>query len=420
MQGLLYGVRPERWAPPDDIEQTARGLSRTPMVLKELDRPTLLPRRLGRGQDPPHRNLRVRRQDGLHGLRRRLRRQRAERLLHVPHRLRPRGRRRCRRGRPGGDHPRGGPAGRPQPVALVRATGHRPALRVVPGRATTACAGTSPGDRSRPASIPEPRRTHPAASPSTSPRTSRCSFRCPTGSATRWRFWPTPSPCRCIRSRVIRRRPAARSSSTAAAPSAPPSPPSSGPSTPTWRSWSSPASRPRPRWHGDWAPPWSTRSPSSSCSKRRRPGPAASSSASRAAACPMAHPGGFDVVYDTVGTAQTAEIGVRLLKARGHHGQERRARAGTLGMVAAVLQGDLLGRLQRLRRRGGRRHPHARDRPLPAAGRRGPCRPDGDADPHLPPRAVARRLRRAWRPRRRAAPSRWPSTSVERRRRPGA
>jgi threonine dehydrogenase-like Zn-dependent dehydrogenase len=32
---------------------------------------------------------------------------------------------------------------------------------------------------------------------------------------------------------------------------------------------------------------------------------------------PMAHPGGFDVVYDTVGTAQTAEIGVRLLKQRG-------------------------------------------------------------------------------------------------------
>ena len=31
----------------------------------------------------------------------------------------------------------------------------------------------------------------------------------------------------------------------------------------------------------------------------------------------MAHPGGIDVVYDTVGTGQTAEIGVRLLKARG-------------------------------------------------------------------------------------------------------
>jgi threonine dehydrogenase-like Zn-dependent dehydrogenase len=35
------------------------------------------------------------------------------------------------------------------------------------------------------------------------------------------------------------------------------------------------------------------------------------------AGLPMAHPGGIDVVYDTVGTAQTAEIGVRLLKARG-------------------------------------------------------------------------------------------------------
>jgi threonine dehydrogenase-like Zn-dependent dehydrogenase len=32
---------------------------------------------------------------------------------------------------------------------------------------------------------------------------------------------------------------------------------------------------------------------------------------------PMAHPGGIDVVYDTVGTAQTAEVGVRVLKARG-------------------------------------------------------------------------------------------------------
>ena len=34
-------------------------------------------------------------------------------------------------------------------------------------------------------------------------------------------------------------------------------------------------------------------------------------------ALPMAHPGGIDVVYDTVGTGGTAEIGVRLLKSRG-------------------------------------------------------------------------------------------------------
>ena len=32
---------------------------------------------------------------------------------------------------------------------------------------------------------------------------------------------------------------------------------------------------------------------------------------------PMAHPGGIDVVYDTVGTGHTAEVGVRLLKSRG-------------------------------------------------------------------------------------------------------
>jgi threonine dehydrogenase-like Zn-dependent dehydrogenase len=32
---------------------------------------------------------------------------------------------------------------------------------------------------------------------------------------------------------------------------------------------------------------------------------------------PMAHPGGIDVVYDTIGTSETAEVGVRLLKQRG-------------------------------------------------------------------------------------------------------
>jgi threonine dehydrogenase-like Zn-dependent dehydrogenase len=32
---------------------------------------------------------------------------------------------------------------------------------------------------------------------------------------------------------------------------------------------------------------------------------------------PMAHPGGIDVVYDTVGKPETAEVGVRLLRARG-------------------------------------------------------------------------------------------------------
>lgn len=44
---------------------------------------------------------------------------------------------------------------------------------------------------------------------------------------------------------------------------------------------------------------------------------------------PMAHPGGIDVVYDTVGKPETFEVGVRLLKARGTlvksgvHGSDR-------------------------------------------------------------------------------------------------
>lgn len=42
MQGLLYGVRPERWTPPDDANKLLLGLSRTPMVLKNLDRPALV------------------------------------------------------------------------------------------------------------------------------------------------------------------------------------------------------------------------------------------------------------------------------------------------------------------------------------------------------------------------------------------
>jgi threonine dehydrogenase-like Zn-dependent dehydrogenase len=42
MQGLLYGVRPERWAPPDDSNQLLVGLSHTPMVLRDLERPALV------------------------------------------------------------------------------------------------------------------------------------------------------------------------------------------------------------------------------------------------------------------------------------------------------------------------------------------------------------------------------------------
>jgi len=42
MQGLLYGVRPERWTPPDESNHLMVGLSRVPMVMKELERPGLV------------------------------------------------------------------------------------------------------------------------------------------------------------------------------------------------------------------------------------------------------------------------------------------------------------------------------------------------------------------------------------------
>ena len=42
MQGLLYGVRGDRWTPPEGSNSLMRGLSRTPMRLEDLERPTLL------------------------------------------------------------------------------------------------------------------------------------------------------------------------------------------------------------------------------------------------------------------------------------------------------------------------------------------------------------------------------------------
>ncbi|HEY1827999.1 MAG TPA: alcohol dehydrogenase catalytic domain-containing protein [Acidimicrobiales bacterium] len=42
MQGLLYGVRPERWAPPDPSNKLQVGLSKVPMRLEELPLPPLV------------------------------------------------------------------------------------------------------------------------------------------------------------------------------------------------------------------------------------------------------------------------------------------------------------------------------------------------------------------------------------------
>ena len=40
MQGLLYGVKSERWTPPDDSNHLLVGLSKTPMRLEEIEKPT--------------------------------------------------------------------------------------------------------------------------------------------------------------------------------------------------------------------------------------------------------------------------------------------------------------------------------------------------------------------------------------------
>ena len=104
---------------------------------------------------------------------------------------------------------------------------------------------------------------------------------------------------------------------------------------------------------------------------------------------PMAHPGGIDVVYDTIGKPETFEIGTRLLKARGTMVKSGVNNAGPLGVDAPLLQGALLGRFERLRNRNGARRPQARHRALPRVGvcRGGRAHPD--ADPDLPARGVA-------------------------------
>src|SRR5207249_1516256 len=72
--------------------------------------------------------------------------------------------------------------------------------------------------------------------------------------------------------------------------------------------------------------------------------------------------------------------------------RHRRGRTRPLRVGAALLQGDPHRRVQRLRHGGGRRPPPARHRPLPRPRPAGPRRRLEDAHPHLPPRAVARRV----------------------------
>ena len=57
------------------------------------------------------------------------------------------------------------------------------------------------------------------------------------------------------------------------------------------------------------------------------------------AGLPLTHPGHIDVCYDTIASPKTIELALRVLAERGDDRVERRARRGTLRVVAVVLQG---------------------------------------------------------------------------------
>ena len=130
-------------------------------------------------------------------------------------------------------------------------------------------------------------------------------------------------------------------------------------------------------------------------------------------ALPMAHPGGFDVVYDTVGTAQTAEIGVRLLKQRGTmvksgvHAPERWEWSPLYFKEISWVGSNAFG-VEEVD--GVRMHGIAHYLRLASEGR---IDMTGMLTHTFRLDAVASRPSRCWPTRRRAAPSRWRSTSAD-------
>ena len=233
----------------------------------------------------------------------------------------------------------------------------------------------------------------------------------PTASPTRSRCSPTRSRCRSTRSPVTRRSRAAKCWCTARARSARARSRSCARSTPTSRSASSRASTRRPTWHAS--------SARTRCS-RHAPAEqlveeAAEWSGGRLAShhgLPMAFPGAIDVVYDTISKRETLEVSRAAAQGARHPREGRRPRHHELGVHAAVLQGDQLGRLERVRVEevdGVRKHgiEHYLDLVRVGAGR-----PHRDAHAHVPARRLVRRVHRARHPGRIRARSRSPSTSA--------
>ena len=87
-------------------------------------------------------------------------------------------------------------------------------------------------------------------------------------------------------------------------------------------------------------------------------------------------------------------VGVAAEGAR-HAGEGRRARPHVVGVDSAVLQGDQLGRLERVRARRGRRRAPARHPPLSRPREHGAGRPLRHAHAHVRTRRLARRVHRA-------------------------
>ncbi len=109
---------------------------------------------------------------------------------------------------------------------------------------------------------------------------------------------------------------------------------------------------------------------------------------------PMAHPGGIDVVYDTIGKPETFEVGVRLLKARGTlvksgvHGPGRWEYSPLYFKEITWVGSNAFG-VEEVD--GVRKHGIAHFLDLASQGRVDLA---GNAHPHVPTRAVARGLHR--------------------------
>ena len=198
MEGLLYGVKPERWTPPDPDNHLLVGLSKVPMRMTELELPV------------PQRRDWVMAKTRLTGICGSDAKQvfmdfgdnyvdsALNGLFTFPTVL---------------GHEVVAEISEVGPDVTGLHVGQRvvlnPWLSCVPRGIDPVCGACRDGDLSlcwnftqgpiAAGIIPGPRRTRPGDSPSTYQPTSRCSSRFPTTSVTRSPYWRIRSRCRCIR-----------------------------------------------------------------------------------------------------------------------------------------------------------------------------------------------------------------------------